>query len=69
MFPILTRAELDMNKCINPDCKDEHHDILVFTGRCHPGAPVRAEYSKVFGTIQMLCWKCKREVVVVRVAP
>jgi hypothetical protein len=66
---ILTRADLDMGRCENPDCTHEDHDQILFLhGLCHPGAGHRASYDKQTGVLTLACRECSEPVAHIMVA-
>lgn len=55
--------------CSDPDCTHDHdHGPLYLHGRCHPHAPVGAEYDAAQGTMTISCNACLRPVTSVWVA-
>jgi len=62
----LTRAELDVAQCSNPDCTEEHGPLILHS-RCHTGVPTWATYEA--GVLTITCAECGQEVTAVTVAP
>ena len=66
----LTREELDVRGCDNPNCSSLHdHTVLFFHGGCHPSAGTRVSYNKRSGNITISCIKCKDRIAEIAVAP
>lgn len=60
--PPLTKEMLDdapCAKCGTRKCGDP----VEFTGRCHPGAPVVASYTRGSGVLTLVCATCKTQIV------
>lgn len=66
--PTLTQAILDASGCDTPNCREDH-SILYIKGHCHPRAAVEAAYHKASGTLRISCFRCRRPIAEIEVAP
>jgi hypothetical protein len=57
----LTRIKLDSMVCQDPGCEHKDHSQgLIFSGKCHKGAPTVAKYLD--GVLHLRCAVCKAPV-------
>jgi len=65
--PPLTQRDLEAVTCEMPGCDHTGHDGgLILSGRCHPGAPIRALYRD--GVLVVSCAVCQGFIVNIAVA-
>jgi len=64
----MRRGELDAAVCQHEGCPGDCSDVLVFSGRCHRGAPTIAVYDPTIGCLLLLCSRCNSEVAAIEVA-
>ena len=63
----VTKNELNVMGCGNPNCREDHN-ILYMHSSCHPEAGLDAMYSKPTGTMHLICRECEDTVLSVKVA-
>jgi hypothetical protein len=62
----LAKSQLDKmpcSECGSTSCED----LMHFTGKCHPGAPVKVTYKRGSGYLQITCAVCGQVVCEVAV--
>jgi hypothetical protein len=62
--PVLSRRELDVQKCGTPGCGCS--GPLIMMARCHPNRPIDVAYDWTTGLLTCRCSKC--ELVICRIA-
>jgi hypothetical protein len=61
----LTRTELDVARCSNPQCTEDHGP-LYFHGLCHPDAQTMVSYEN--GVLRIDCGRCEARIATVSVS-
>lgn len=65
----LSREQLDPMRCGNPACRDPNcAGPLVFSGRCHVGAPTLVSYDWTTGVLTISCATCRKGITTIAVA-
>ena len=62
---ILTRKQMDMFKCSDPDCKDPSHELIIHS-RCHIDFPMKALMTD--DILELHCAKCGKLVFHIAIA-
>ena len=65
---VLTRHQLDVAECGNPNCDHSDHRHLVLHSQCHPEMPTWARYDKVTGILTLTCAVCDKPVSGLKIA-
>ena len=63
----LTRQQLDIAGCGEPNC-DHDHSVLFLHSVCHANAGTRVSYDKLTGLLVIRCRRCAQLVAHVKVA-
>jgi hypothetical protein len=63
----LTKVQLDMQGCDNPECNHDH-SILHLIQSCHPRAGLTVAYHKATGRMVVTCKNCEAPVAQIAVA-
>lgn len=64
MLTAMTRKEMDMLRCSDPNCKDPSHELILHSV-CHVDLPVRALMSNDILEIQ--CAKCGKLILLISI--
>ena len=62
---VLTRKQMDIFKCDNPDCKDTSHELIMHS-KCHADFPIQVLATE--DILELQCAKCGKLIFHVAIA-